>query len=291
MSEEMAAALARACPGFVAEGEPVRTGKGALTRGWMDGAPAFAKWLSLREEAWEARFLNEVDFYRAVDGLPAPVRIPRLLCGSRDEFVLVVERLDGEPIQPGRYLEAEVEPGPLRALLAALPAVHAWQALPAPPMGTVVEEVEERIVRYVGLGHLDEDDRASFRAVSASAALEFSHGDLVLSNVLTGRDFPVALVDWEFARWHLAGHDLAILWTLLQRSPALRAEAEAAARAWYGPGAALFRLNQLLAVARELKIYAEDPDAAPEGRVDALRRDLEAVRAALRASLPGSRGA
>lgn len=278
---KMAGVLGRVCPEFAIEGEPTRTGKGGLARGRFGGRPAFAKWLALREEAWEGRFRTEVDFYRRAAGAPAPVRIPRLLCGSREDFVLVVEWLEGEALARGRYLEGEAAPERLDALLAALARVHAWRLYPPPPPGEVLAEVEARVLRYVDAGCLAEEDLATLRAVAAGpAALEFSHGDPVLSNVLAGPGFPVALVDWEFAGWQLAGHDLAILWTMLQASPAARARVEDAARARYAP--ALFELCRLLAVGREIRIYEADPDAAPPGRVAALWRDLRAVRAAAR---------
>jgi hypothetical protein len=281
----MAEVLGRVCPEFAMEGEPTRTGKGGLARGRFAGRPAFAKWLTLREEAWEERFLTEVDFYLRAAGEPAPVRVPRLLCGSRDDFVLVVEWLEGHALSRGRYLEGEAAPGALDALLEALARVHAWRLYPPPPAEEVLEEVEARVLRYVDAGYLAEEDLATWRAAAARPpALELSHGDPVLSNVLAGPGFGVALVDWEFAGWHLAGHDLAILWTLLQASPAARARVEADARVRYAAHPALFELCRLLAVGREIKIYEMDPDAAPPGRVAALRRDLEAVRAAARGS-------
>lgn len=280
---EMAAVLARACPRFTPLGEPTRTGKGILARGHVEGRPAFAKWLTLREEAWEERFLTEIDFYQRAAGERAPVRIPELLCSSREDLVLVVEWLEGEALSRGRYLEGGATPGQMDALLAGFAAVHAWRLYPPPPPAEVLEEVEDRVVRYVDAGYLGEEDLAFFRAAAAGpAALEFSHGDPVLANVLVGPGFPVALVDWEYAGWHLAGHDLAILWTMLQPSPALRARVEAAALQRYAAAPALFRVCQLLAAGREIKIYEADPDAAPPGRVEGLRRDLEAVRAAVR---------
>jgi len=91
----------------------------------------------------------------------------------------------------------------------------------------------------------------------AAAELVFSHGDLLLTNVMaTGA--AVTLLDWEYAGLRLPGYDHALLWLALMDHPA--AQDLVATRA---AAQSAFRLHAATLLLRELRIHRQAASAGP----------------------------
>jgi hypothetical protein len=236
-----------------------RTGKTLLSAGDLAGRPVVVKLLLDDGEFWQARWRHEIDIYRAFAREPPPVRVPALI-HTDDKGLLVLERLDAQPLDteryPGRLLTA-AEIGPC---LDAISRLSAWR--PASGPFAAVWDYPDRVSRYHAAGYLTDADRDALERLLARCdqAGEIAHGDPLPSNLLLTGDGGCALVDWEAAGTFLPGFDLAMLHTLLGVStPPVRTRIDqiVADAGTEEP----FVVNLALVLTRELRIHRELPDS------------------------------
>lgn len=241
-----------------------RTSKSLLAVGQLDGMPVIVKILTATDEFWAARFRHEIEVCQRFCEHPPPVTAPRLI-RTNGSTMLILERLDGRPLDPGRYLPYRLDETAVAAVLQTTRRLNGWQP-PAAAFGQVLD-YRERVVRYHDHGFLPGEDRdALLRLLArAGARREFCHGDLTPANILLSDDRACALVDWEFSGWYLPGYDLAVLYVLLGAStPALRDRIDelVAASAAEVP----FCVNLARVLSRELRLHRElspdNPDRA-----------------------------
>jgi hypothetical protein len=140
---------------------------------------------------------------------------------------------------------------------------------PSDPIGWV----RDGIARGSRLGLCEEGlARAMLDALDRHPRVVFAHGDLLPRNLLRVGD-GLAPVDWECAGSHPESWDRALLWANL---PAARPRIEAGLDV-NGRGRRAFWACAGFALVRELKFQRGRPSA----RADALRQELERVRAEL----------
>jgi hypothetical protein len=284
---DFGAHCAAVCKGFSAEGEPIRGRKSELLHGEVGGQPVIAKRLLKSNAVWEWYLEREIAIYRAFTAQPPGVRFPRLVAADRD--VLIIERLVGEPLGLTRRPNAPLPIRTISTLISMHDQLASWPGKPVLPVPTsrVRAQLRERLledptspwirdgVRLCAKRGLLPDDVARLidETLGAYTAVGFSHGDLLLRNVIADDDEDVGLVDWECAGSHARDWDLALLWT--QLAPAARAIVEDAVRdssiRWRA-----FLGIVAFALARELKYL----DAfAPGSELDKtrLREEIAAV--------------
>lgn len=283
-SREALCAVVRAHhPGFV--GDPAwfrRSIKCHLVRGALEGQDVVAKRVVTPSPMWRWYTAREAALLGAFERSPPPFAHPRRVAWHPDDDLLVTTWIDGAPLAMGRVAEHITE-SDVGALVAWRARLAAWPGLPdgAPPVATddVRREVRTRLLedptapidwcvegllRGVALGLLPADDAVrACEALRAHPMTAFSHGDLLLRNVLRTRDGLVA-VDWECAGPHPEAWDLALVWPAIP--PTMRALVEAP---FAGDSARwrAFLACVLFALVRELKFRG----------VPARRGDLRAV--------------
>ena len=243
-NSDFAALCASVVPGFVALGPPRRARKSELLEGEVGGAPVLAKRLLKPNPVWAWYQEREIAMYRALAEKPSGVRMPRLIAASRD--VLVIERLDGEPLATKRRPRAALPIRTIAAILTIHEQLASWSGrVPdIQPSALVRAQLRERLledptepVDWVRGGILRcgrrglIEDKVAQRiadALGEHAPVSFAHGDLLLRNVIAAEDDDLALVDWECAGRHVRDWDLALLWT--QLAPLARGFIEDAVR-------------------------------------------------------------
>ncbi len=236
-----------------------RTDKTLLAGGSLDGQPVVVKLLLDPDPFWAAKWRHEIGVYRVFARHRPPVRVPALLHtdGTR---LLILERLPGQPLDADRYPTRAVDDRAVDSALDALRALAAWH----PPAGvfTPTFDYPDRVRRYHAHGLLDDADRTALTALLDVCAdrWQVNHGDPLPSNLLLHGD-ACALLDWEFTGLFLPGFDLAMLQTLLVRTPAARARIEAAVAE--DCIAVPFAVNLVMVLTRELRLHRELPPDAP----------------------------
>jgi hypothetical protein len=281
--EALASSVTAICPGFVSSGILHRSPTSVLLAGEVWGEPAVAKVLVSSSPFWRETFVREIDTYRYFERRRPPFAAPRLIAADDRPPVLVMERVNGEPLLDERYPKVEIAPRRLAALFTALRRVNSWQA----PVGERPRMLDyrSRLDRYRRGGQLTSTEAAHLAALLTAVgdAGEFCHGDLVLSHVLRRvddyKEGDYALVDWAFAGIFLPGFDLAKLWTVLRATFGVRSEIEDSVR---GRGALAwnaFVVNLAVVLAQELRTHREAP-STPERdeRLAGLQRDWLVVR-------------
>ncbi|MFE2360724.1 aminoglycoside phosphotransferase family protein [Streptomyces virginiae] len=250
------ASVQRICPEFAPVQVLRRSGRSVLLVGTTGRLTAVAKVLLDHSPEWRERYRHEIAAYRAFVRHRPPVRVPRLIAADPENCTLVVERMAGRVAALQRH---PVEPPPrvdLRAALGAVCRVNQWQP-PAELFGTPMNYAR-RIARDYELGLLTDRDLGDLQKLLhgvkvSGAALQFNHGDALLSNLLLSPAGPV-LLDWEHAGWYLPGYDLATLWTVLGDAPAARAQISRLAQS-AGPVARdAFLINLMLVLTREIRM-------------------------------------
>lgn len=243
--------------GLVATGVLRRTDKSLLVAGTMAGQPVVAKLLLDGDDFWRAKFAHEIGVYRIFASHPPPIRVPRLVHAD-DARLLVLQRLDGQPLDLGRYPTGVLPRGAVDMVLDAVTALHTWQ----PPEGEFapVFNYPERISRYRAHGILTEADADALHHLLASwsGGWEINHGDPLPSNILLTDDGDAALLDWEFTGLFLPGFDLALLHTLLAETSHAR---DRTARTVSARGITVpFTINLAMVLTREIRTHRELPD-------------------------------
>jgi hypothetical protein len=238
---------------------------------------------------WSWYQTRELAVYRAFAAHPSPVRAPKLLAAS-DEL-LVIERIVGEPLATKRRAYVELGPAMLEQLLALLDALAGWQGrvadVPAAPRvrarlrDGLLEDpasggqwIRDGMLRCGRRGLVG--TRAARRVSEAVdlTRLAFSHGDLLLRNVVASERGEPVLVDWECAGSYPRDWDRALLSTQL---------AEAAGASLEAPlrddtrRTETFRALVAFALVRELRFLRAFGVAAPAARRcrDELERAIE----------------
>lgn len=294
---ELIERLGAVAPGFVAGG--VRRGrKSALVTGALDGHAAVAKILLRPEPVWRFYLERETALYRAFVHTPPPVRIPRLLLAAPEAGVLVLEKLDGLPLDRGRRIRGELPPEQRAALCQVVEALAHWpqgEALLAGaglprPSASITRVLRRRLLedpdapwlldgvtRCERAGILNEDQaRLLHTELSASQEAGFGHGDLLPRN-LVWDGATVAVVDWETAGRYPALWDRALLWAA---APSLRIDLEAPLRGGSAQPLRALWATAAFALARELSFHAlfarrrTDERPASGGRHPVLQAEL-----------------
>ncbi|HET9993608.1 MAG TPA: aminoglycoside phosphotransferase family protein [Kofleriaceae bacterium] len=232
---DFAACVAELCPGFVADGSARVARKSELIAGRIGERAVIAKRLKKPNAVWAWYLEHEIAIYRAFAAHGPGVRAPRFVAATSD--ILVVEHFRGEALSDRRRPNAAL---PIRTI-AALIAAHDQLAryvpkLPLPaPSPRVRAQLRERLLEDPGdpswirdgarlcgrRGRPDSiDDELAKRidhALAAYPATAFSHGDLLLRNVIADPDDEedLGIVDWECAGIHPRDWDLALLWSQL----------------------------------------------------------------------------
>ena len=233
-------------------------GKTLLSAGNLAGRPVVVKLLLDSGEFWQTRWQHEIAVYRAFEREPPPVRVPALIHtdGMR---LLVLERLDGQPLDTERYPGRLLTEAEIGSCLGAIRRLSAWR--PASGQFAPVWDYPDRVSRYHRAGYLTDSDRDALLRLLAicDPVGEIGHGDPLPSNLLlTGGG--CALVDWEFTGTFLPGFDLAMLHTLLGIcTPAARTRIDqiVADAGTEEP----FAVNLAMVLSRELRIHRELPDS------------------------------
>jgi hypothetical protein len=237
------------------------SGKTLMAAADFDGRPVVVKVLLDGGGFWRGRWQHEITVYRAFATEPPPVRVPALIRTDGDR-ILVLERLDGWPLDTARYPGHQLDATQIRPCLAAIRALSAWR----PPSGlfTPVWDYPDRVTRYHAAGYLTGSDAEALRRLLTRCGQprDFAHGDPLPSNLLLIPVGACAMIDWEFGGLFLPGIDLAMLHTLLGAgTPAMRTliGQVVASTGIEGP----FAVNLAMVVTRELRIHRELP-ASPE---------------------------
>jgi len=111
-------------------GEVIRqTDKTLLAGGELDHRPVVVRLLLDGDEYWRQKLAHEVAVYRAFTTYPPPVRVPHLVFAD-DTSVLILSRLDGQPLGEERYAVGPLAPRKVDAVLAAVRALNAWRPPP-----------------------------------------------------------------------------------------------------------------------------------------------------------------
>jgi hypothetical protein len=252
-----------------------RTDKTLLVSGRLGRQPVVVKLLLDPDPFWAAKWRHEISMYRTFTRHHPPVRVPALLHtdGTR---VLILERLPGRPLDSDRYPTRSIDDRAVLSALDALRALAAWH----PPGGgfTPSFDYPDRIRRYQAHGLLDNADRSALTTLLdvCSGRWQVNHGDPLPSNLLIDGD-TCALLDWEYTGLFLPGYDLAMLHTLLARTPKAQARIEAAVTE--DDIAAPFAVNLAIVLTRELRLHRELPADAPHrGRLGSIESTWKEAR-------------
>ena len=109
-----------------------RTNKSLLAAGQLDGMPVIVKILTAQDQFWTARFRHEIEVCQRFCEHPPPVTAPRLI-HTDGNTMLILERLDGRPLDPGRYLHDRLDETAVGAVLQTVRQLNDWQP-PAPAL-------------------------------------------------------------------------------------------------------------------------------------------------------------
>ena len=232
-----------------------RSGKTLLCAGELAGRPVVVKLLLDSSDFCKARWRHEIDVYRHFAREPPPVRAPALI-HTDGRRLLVLERIDGQPMDTERYPARRLATAEIEPCLAAIRALGAWR--PESGRFAPVWDYPDRVSRYHAAGDLTDADRDALLRILAAGdyGMEIGHGDPLPSNVLLTGDGGCALIDFEFTGTFLPGFDLAMLHTLLGAgSPAIRTRIDQLVA---DTGIELpFAVNLVLVLTRELRIHRE----------------------------------
>jgi hypothetical protein len=263
-------------------GEVLRASdKSLLALGRRNGLPVVIKALRTDEEFWQAKFTHEIRLYQAFTKNPPPVRVPTLV-HTDGHSVLVIEHIPGHPVDAERYPEQPLPADTLDTVLDTVTAFAQW----TPPPGVLapVFHYPDRVERYHHAGFFDEDDRIALHALleETPPPWQANHGDPLPANLLLAEPGGCVPLDFEFTGLFLPGFDLAMLHTLLARTPG----AQDAVDAVVGEAGieVPFLINQAMVLSRELRLHTELPEGEFRARrLALLEPEWDAFRARLHA--------
>ena len=175
--------------------------------------------------------------------------------------MVVIERLEGTPLDTGRYPERPLTEQEVYATTELVRMLHDWRPLPG-GFGPVFT-YRDRIDRYHAAGYFtDSDWRALDRLLArCGQPSQLNHGDPLPANIISTPGGEWALLDWEFTGLFLPGFDLAMLRILLAETPAAADHIEAIVAETGHLDAYL--VNLAVVLSRELHIHHELPEDHP----------------------------
>jgi aminoglycoside phosphotransferase (APT) family kinase protein len=209
---------------------------------------------------WRLRQRHEIGVYLIFAEHPPPVRVPRLVC-TDGESMVIIERLEGTPLDTGRYPERPLTEHEVCATTELVRTLHDWRPLPG---GFVpVFTYRHRIARYHAAGYLGDSDWHALDRLLARCGRpsQLNHGDPLPGNIFSTPGGEWALLDWEFTGLFLPGFDLAMLQILLAGTPAAAGHIEAIVAETGHIDAYL--VNLAVVLARERHIHHELPEDHP----------------------------
>jgi Phosphotransferase enzyme family len=240
------------------------TGKTLLARGSFGGTMAAVKFLADPDPFWAGKLQHEINLYELFGATPPPVVVPRLLYTDHDRL-LVLEWLDGHPLDSQRYPQRTLSGEETSAVLGCLTALSQWR-FPSATF-TATFDYSERLSRYHAWGYLSDEDLSLLTLLLSQqrAPDQVNHGDPLASNILISPAGPPALLDWEFTGLFLPGFDLAMLHAQLGAStPAIRDRIDTIVdEAGAQPA---FAINLAVVLTRELRIHRELPHGPAQDR-------------------------
>ena len=256
----MVATITAQCPGLRVDHMLRHGGKSVLAGGYVGELPVVIKMPGDTDPLWRLRQRHEIDVYRIFAKHPPPVRVPRLL-HTDGESIVVIERLEGTPLDTGRYPDRPLTEQELYATTRLVRTLHDWQPLPggfAPVFGYY-----DRIARYHAAGYFADSDRHALDRLLARCGRpnQLNHGDLLPGNIISTPDGEWALLDWEFTGLFLPGFDLAMLQILLAASPATAGHIETLVAESGHRDAYL--VNLAVVLSRERHIHHDLPEDHP----------------------------
>lgn len=128
------------------------------------------------------------------------------------------------PLPPPPISYDRVDRDPFTAALDALNVLADW--IPPPATFRRIFDYPDRVARYRARGLLDDEDRDALIALLGRCGQwSLNHGGPLPSNLIY-HDGTCGLVDWEFTGLYLPGFDLALLRTVLARTPRAAARIE-----------------------------------------------------------------
>ena len=254
------ATLRAQCPDLRVDRVLRHDGKSMLAGGYVGEQPVVIKMSADADPQWRMRQRHEIGVYLIFAEHPPPVRVPRLVC-TDGESMVVIERLEGTPLDTGRYPERPLTEQEVHATTELVCTLHDWRPLPG-GFGPVFT-YRDRIARYHAAGYFgDRDWRALDRLLArCGQPSQLNHGDPLPANIISTPGGEWALLDWEFTGLFLPGFDLAMLRILLAETPAAADHIEAIVAETGHLDAYL--VNLAVVLSRELHIHHELPEDHP----------------------------
>jgi hypothetical protein len=256
----MLATLAAHCPATRVDRVLNHGGKSVLATGYVGEQPVVIKMAAGADPMWRLRQRHEIAVYLIFAAHPPPVRVPRLVC-TDGESLVVMERLEGTPLDVGRYPRRLLTEAEIHATTGVVRMLHDWQPLPGgfePVFG-----YPKRIARYHAAGYFGDADRRALDGLLARCGQpsQLNHGDPLPGNILTIPSGEWALLDWEFTGLFLPGFDLAMLQILLTENPTASGHIEDIVAETGEHDAYL--VNLAVVLSRERHIHHELPEGHP----------------------------
>jgi hypothetical protein len=256
----MLATLAAHCPATRVDRVLNHGGKSVLATGYVGEQPVVIKMAAGADPMWRLRQRHEIAVYLIFAAHPPPVRVPRLVC-TDGESLVVMERLEGTPLDVGRYPRRLLTEEEIHATTGLVRMLHGWQPLPGgfePVFG-----YPKRIARYHAAGYFGDADRRALDGLLARCGQpsQLNHGDPLPGNILSTPGGEWALLDWEFTGLFLPGFDLAMLSVLLAGTPGAADLLEEVACRTCSEDAYL--VNLAVVLSRERRIHLTLPPEHP----------------------------
>jgi phosphotransferase family enzyme len=256
----MLAVLTAQCPGLRVDRVLHHGGKSLLAAGHVGEQPVVIKMSAGADPLWRLRQRHEIAVYLIFAEHPPPLRVPRLVY-TDGESIVVMERLEGTPLDIGRYPRRLLTEEEIHATTRLVRMLHDWRPLPdgfQPVFG-----YPNRIARYHAAGYFGDADRRALDGLLARCGQpsQLNHGDPLPGNILSTPSGEWALLDWEFTGLFLPGFDLAMLQILLTENPTASGHIEDIVAETGERDAYL--VNLAVVLSRERHIHRELPEDHP----------------------------
>ena len=223
----MLAALTAQCPDLRVDRVLHYGGKSVLAVGYVGEQPVVIKMSAGADPMWRLRQRHEIAVYLIFAEHPPPVRVPRLVC-TDGESIVVMERLEGTPLDIGRYPRRPLTEQEIHATTGLVRTLHDWQPLPGGFEPVFGYPRPHRPVPRRRVLRRQRPARAGRGCwPGAASRSQLNHGDPLPGNILRTPSGEWALLDWEFTGLFLPGFDLAMLAILLAETPTVTGHIEA----------------------------------------------------------------